>query len=101
MREKGMLSSGFKCSSCRQEMALVEVTPDKSSNEQELRCYKRKCMTTRSIRFKSFFSDSRLELSRILLFIPLWCKMYPIKIIEDDFPFAHQTKNQTGNQEYK
>ncbi|KAF0985622.1 hypothetical protein HZS_3129 [Henneguya salminicola] len=55
MRENGILASGFKCPSCRQEMVFVEVTPDKSSDEQEFRCYKRKCGTTRSIRFKSFF----------------------------------------------
>ncbi|KAF0985910.1 hypothetical protein HZS_5135, partial [Henneguya salminicola] len=91
MRGNGILVSGFKCPSCRQEMVLMEVTPYKSSDKQEFRCYKRKCRTTRSIRFKSFFSDSRLELSRILLFDHLWCKMYPIKIIEDDFTFDHQT----------
>ncbi|KAF0986392.1 hypothetical protein HZS_7992 [Henneguya salminicola] len=63
-RENGILASGFKYQSCRQEMVLVEVTPDKSLDEQEFRCYKRKFRTTRSTRFKSFFSDSRLEIKR-------------------------------------
>jgi hypothetical protein len=54
-------------------------------------CAKRTCRKAKSIRNGSFFARSKLSLFNIMLFIHLWAKNYPEKIIIDDFVFSNNT----------
>ncbi|KAF0990465.1 hypothetical protein HZS_6877 [Henneguya salminicola] len=101
MRENGILASRFKCLSVDKKWFWWKLLPRNPKMNKNFDAIKESVGQPDRYASNIFFSDSRLELSRILLFIHLSCKMYPIKIIEDDFTFAHQTKNHTGNRDYK
>lgn len=91
LREQGLISVSQKCPKCRNDMILRKVPLEKSSDCEEFVCYKRTCRSSRSIRYNSFFENSKLEIEKIVLFIHLWSKMYPPEIIMDDFEFSKQT----------
>lgn len=55
------------------------------------RCRLNGCDTKLSIRSGSFFSGSKMPLSKIILFFHLWVKNYPSRIIMEDFEFAPHT----------
>jgi hypothetical protein len=63
----------------------------KNSDGAIWKCSKRSCHTKRSIRTGSFFSGSHLLLKEQLLFIHIWSKDYPARIISGDFSFSPPT----------
>ena len=76
------------CDKCRRPMK--ERKADK--NDQVMfECAKKECRIARSIKTGFFYENARLGLSEAMLFIHLWSKEYPEKLVGDDFWFSDYT----------
>ena len=54
-------------------------------------CRKRTCRKAKSLRYNSFFENAKLSLPECMLFLHLWAKDYPEKLIFDEFSFSNKT----------
>jgi hypothetical protein len=88
LRQLGILKTHLRCSNCGE--AMKERTTDKSDGRM-FECAKRTCRRARSVREGSFLEKSRLTLCDCILFLYLWCKEYPAKLIIEDLTFSNNT----------
>lgn len=88
LRTHGLLADRFLCPICMSPM--LDLTVDKTDG-LIFACNKRSCRQRKSIRVNSFFEQSKMSLYNCLLFIHLFSKNYPQKLIIDDFPFSNKT----------
>ena len=94
LRSKGLLARTRNCSSCN--TAMREGRRNDITDGVVWRCpqCKPRCKRTKSIREGSFFSKSRLPLSKWLLLVHFWSKEFPVKDATDD---ADVHKNTAGD----
>lgn len=88
LRDVNLLGRAYRCSGCGQ---LMRERVSRVSDGIMFECSKRTCRRSKSIRADSFFEKSRLTLCECMLFLHLWSKNYPEKLICDDFTFSNKT----------
>jgi hypothetical protein len=87
----GLLKGSNKCKNgkCRSRMNLER---DSTRIDGKVwRCRTSQCRSKRSIRENSFFSNSHLEMSKILMFVYLWSKDCPSKFIKEELEIDQKT----------
>lgn len=88
LRLRGLLSEHAMCEECGQEM--IE-RPERVKDGFMFFCRKRSCRKSKSIRVNSFFENSRLQLTNIMLFLHLWANEFTEKLIMNQFDFSKKT----------
>lgn len=84
----GLLTSCIRCDICGHDMICQRAD---NTDKMRFRCNKRTCRKEKSIRTGSFFERSKLSLTDCMLFLHLWAKGYPGKLILDDFEISKVT----------
>jgi IS1 family transposase len=88
LRSIGLLNGRLACDKCGGRMS---DTQHSNTDGLRVRCSKRACRTVKTIRAESFFSNAKLSLTDAMLFLHLWSKGYPERLIEADFAFSKTT----------
>jgi hypothetical protein len=88
LRIWGLLGLQPQCEVCGDLM--VKWSANKTDGVM-LYCQKRSCRKAKSVRYDSFFEGTKMSLQDCMLFLHLWGKGYPAKLIVDDFQFSKQT----------
>lgn len=88
LRQRGLLPTNVLCAVCHESMTERKV---ERTDGVIFKCSKRTCRRSKSVRTGSFFENTKLSLGDCMLFLHLWSKGYPEKLIIDDFPFSRPT----------
>lgn len=88
MRSLGLLRTSMNCEVCGNIM--IERKKN-NSDGISYACKRRTCRCEKTIRADSFFENSRLTLCECMLFLHLWSKNYPEKLICEEFTFSNKT----------
>jgi ISXO2-like transposase domain len=88
LRAWNILPSIAQCAVCDVLMVEIHTT---TTDGRIWRCSKQHCRKKLSIRARSFFAGSKLNLRNQVLFLHLWSKKYTSKQMVDDFGFTLPT----------
>ena len=88
LRDQQLLASTATCDGCGNMMTEGPAT---NGDQWSFFCWNRCCRKNKTIRKESFFEKSRMTLCNCMLFIHLWAKNYPEKLIINEFNFSKKT----------
>uniref|UniRef100_A0A1B6L2V9 Uncharacterized protein n=1 Tax=Graphocephala atropunctata TaxID=36148 RepID=A0A1B6L2V9_9HEMI len=85
----GLLAKSSKCSKCGCGMYLGEKS--EVSDGFVWRCNKTGCKTAKSLRKGTFFSQSNMPLSKILLLAYMWCRKFSHDHVQHELGVSSET----------